>query len=118
MADIYGPGGFGVFALMTVVIFGGAAYMTGQVVSATWRPVWQVVAYGLLLTCADRFLVFGLFQGELLSLAGFGIDAVVLVAIGLLAYRLTRARKMVAQYPWLYESAGPFGWRRRTGEDA
>ena len=115
--EIYG-GSFWVFALFTVVLFGGAAYMTGQAVSATWRPAWQVVAYNLLLTFADRFLVFGLFQGELLSVAGFVIDAVVLVAIGLLAYRLTRVRKMVAQYPWLYEPSGPFAWRRHTAEDA
>ena len=92
--------------------------MTGQAVSATWRPAWQVVAYNVLLTFADRFLVFGLFDGELLSPVGFAIDAVVLVAIGLLAFRLTRVRKMVAQYPWLYESAGPFAWRRRGVEDA
>lgn len=118
MDGIYGAGGFWVFLLMTVAIFGGAAYMTGQAVSATWRPAWQVVGYSLLLACADRFLIFGLFQGELLSLVGFAIDAAVLVATGLLAFRLTRARKMVSQYPWLYESAGPFGWRRRSGEDA
>jgi hypothetical protein len=34
-------------------------------------------------------------------------------AILLAAYYLTRARKMVQQYPWLYERRGPFGWRER-----
>ncbi|WP_375731230.1 DUF6867 family protein [Azospirillum sp. B506] len=24
------------------------------------------------------------------------------------------ARRMVNQYPWLYERAGPFAWRERT----
>ena len=37
----------------------------------------------------------------------------ILVIIALLAYRLTLARCMVRQYPWLYESAGPFAWRPR-----
>ena len=31
----------------------------------------------------------------------------------LLAFRLTLARKMPAQYPWLYERAGPFHWRAK-----
>jgi putative effector of murein hydrolase len=33
------------------------------------------------------------------------------ILIALAAHRLTRARKMVNQYPWLYERTGPFGWR-------
>jgi branched-chain amino acid transport system ATP-binding protein len=41
------------------------------------------------------------------------IGTAALVAIGLFAYRLNRARKMVSQYPWLYERAGLFRWRDR-----
>ena len=32
----------------------------------------------------------------------------------LLAWRLGRARKMVSQYPWLYERAGWLSWRAKT----
>ncbi|MEQ9642678.1 MAG: hypothetical protein RIM84_21820 [Alphaproteobacteria bacterium] len=118
MAQLYGSGGFWVFLLMPVAVLGGAAYLTGQAVAGTWRPAWQVVGYAILLGFTDRFLVFALFEGELLSFVGFVIDTVVLVAIGLLAFRVTRVRKMVSQYPWLYESAGPFAWRRRGAEEA
>ena len=33
------------------------------------------------------------------------------LALGLIAYRSTRAARMVAQYPWQYRRAGLFGWR-------
>ena len=60
---------------------------------------------------ADRFIIFSLFGGELLLLSGYIIDTAVIMTVALLSYRATRARTMVAQYPWLYERAGPFGWR-------
>jgi len=28
------------------------------------------------------------------------------------AYRVIRAHKMVTQYPWLYQRAGLFSWRK------
>ncbi len=77
--------------------------------------MWQVVFYCLLLGLGARFLIFSLFEGKLLSLSGYLIDAGVLVAIGLFAYRLTQARKMVSQYPWIYERAGLLGWREKGG---
>ena len=101
-----------VFIAVTVVLGGGAAFMTGQALSAHWRPVWQAVGYSLLLGLADRFIIFSLFGGELLSLSGYVIDTAVIMTVALLSYRATRARTMVAQYPWLYERAGPFGWRK------
>ena len=57
--------------------------------------------------------LFALFEGELLSLGGFIVDSAVLIVIGLLSYRLTLTRKMVTQYPWIYERAGLFGWREK-----
>ena len=106
---------FAVFFTVTVVVMGFAAYMTGQALAATWKPAWQVVVYGILLGLGSRFLIFSLFDGKLLSSSGYLTDCAVLVAIGLFAYRLTRARKMVSQYPWVYERAGLLGWRERTG---
>ena len=103
----------GVFLALTVIVMGGAGYMTGRALAVTWRPVWQVCLYCLLLGAADRFLTFALFQGSLLSLTGLIIDTAVITAIALLAYRLTRVRKMVAQYPWLYQRSGPWGYRAR-----
>ena len=103
-----------VFVGVTCVLAGGAAWMTGQALALTWRPAWQAAAYALLLTLADRFLIFALFEGRLLSLAGFALDAAVLVAIALAAHRVTLAGQMVKQYPWLYERQGLLSWRRRS----
>ena len=112
LADILGND-LGVFIGLTVVLFGAAACMSGQALAQTWRPVWQTVPYTLLLTVGSRFLSFALFDGELLSISGYFIDWMVLLLLCLLAYRVTQARRMVAQYPWLYERAGLFGWRAR-----
>ncbi len=100
-----------VFIGITVVIIGFAAAMTGHGLANTWRPIWHVVLYCILLGGADRFLVFGLFEGELFLLSGYLIDTVVLIAISLLAFRLTQVNRMITQYPWLYERAGLFAWR-------
>lgn len=103
----------GVYLVVSGLVIGFAAYMTGQAIAKTWRPVWQLWVYVLLLGLAARFLIFALFDGELLSLTGYVASTALLLAIGLFAYRLTRARKMVHQYPWIYERAGLFGWRKR-----
>lgn len=115
MTDLLGSG-IGDFIGVTVILFGAAAFMTGQALAGTWRPYWQMIPYGLLLTAANRFFSWALFEGELLSLSGFVIDAIVIIAIGSVAYRLTQAYKMTTQYPWLYERAGLFSWQVRGGE--
>lgn len=104
---------FWVFFVLTVVIVGFAAYMTGQALALTWKPAWQLVVYCLLLAAAARFLVFALYDGALWSLTGYLISAAVLLGIGMFAYRLNRAQKMVSQYPWIYERSSVFGWRSR-----
>lgn len=103
----------GVFIGLTLVLAGGAAILTGQAIAGTWRPAWQVMFASIGLGFADRFLVFGLFDGELLSVAGYLFDTAVIMAFGLVAYRLAWVRNMVAQYPWLYETAGYWRIRER-----
>lgn len=107
-----------VYITVTLVVMGFAAFMTGQALAGTWKPLWQVVVYCLLLGFGSRFLIFSLFEGELLSLSGYLTDCAVLVAIGLFAFRLTRARKMVSQYPWIYERAGLLGWQERMHHES
>jgi branched-chain amino acid transport system ATP-binding protein len=104
-----------VFFTVTVVVMGFAAFMTGQALAGTWKPIWQAVFYCLLLGFGDRFLVFSLFDGKLASLSGYLIDTAILIAIALFAYRLTQARKMASQYPWIYERSGLLGWREKSG---
>jgi hypothetical protein len=106
-------GEIGTFFAMTVALFGGPAFLTGQALAQSWRPAWQILPAALLLAAADKFLLYALFAAELTSLGGFLIAAVMLGTLLLAAYYLTRARKMVQQYPWLYERRGPFGWREK-----
>jgi hypothetical protein len=103
-----------VFIGLTIVLFGGAAFLTGQSMANAWRPAGKVVLYGLFLGLGNRFLVYALFGGPLLSIVGYVIDTAILVLFALAGYRVTKARKMVCQYPWLYERSGLFGWRDRN----
>ncbi len=99
-----------VFIGLTVVLMGGAGWMTGQALARGWKSAWLMLPYGLLLGLADRFFTWSLFQRDLLSPLGFVIDSAVILAMGALAHRFTRARKMVAQYPWLYDRTGLLTW--------
>ena len=103
----------GVFIFITLIVMGFAAYMIGQAMANTWKPLWHCLLYSALLGAADRFLHMALYDGKLLSLSGYLIDTAVLMALSVFAFRVTQARRMVSQYPWLYERAGLFGWRER-----
>lgn len=107
----------GVFIGLTVVLFGGFGFMTGQALAQNWRPIWPLLPYALLLAAGNRFLGFSLFGGQLLSLTGFLIAAVVIGVSSLVAYRAMQARKMVYQYPWLYRRKGLFGWEELPGTE-
>lgn len=102
-----------VFVGLTVLLFGFTAFMTGQALARTWRGWWQAVPYALLLSLADRFLTYALFDEPLLHFTGWLIQYLYILGVTLLVYRMTRARKMVTQYPWLYEPAGLLGWREK-----
>lgn len=102
------------FGVLTVVAFGFAAFMMGRALADTWRPGWQNVAYGLLLGIANRLFQNFLNGNDVLNLAAYAIGSAVLIAIAVTAYRATQAYKMVTQYPWLYERAGPFSWRQKS----
>lgn len=102
-----------VIYLLLTAVFCFAAVLTGAAVANNWLAPWRAVPYGLLLACGSRFLGYALAPGDLLSLPGFFADSFILIAIILVCHRIVRARKMVTQYPWLYESAGLFNWRDR-----
>jgi hypothetical protein len=106
------------FLLVTVAMGGWAAWMTGRAVALTWRPVWHYVAAAVALAGTVRFFHFALFEGTLLSLHYYLVDFAVVLAIGLVGYRYTRARQMTTQYRWLYERTGPLSWREKAPEPA
>lgn len=111
---LYEEDSFGVFLLVTVFLGGGAAYLSGRAIAATWRPWWQVVAYMLVLGAVVRFFHFSLFGGTLLSAHYYAIDTIVCLAFGFAGFRLTRATQMVRQYRWLNAPAGLMRWRKTT----
>jgi hypothetical protein len=108
----------GVFLLVSVLLGGGAAWLTGRAIAATWRPWWHVAAYVVILTFAVRFLHFSLFDGKFLTLHYYLVDYAVCLGAGLLGFRLTRVRQMVSRYGWINERAGVLRWRTRAAAAA
>ena len=103
----------GIVLFFNLVLIGPAAFATGHAVALTWRPFAQIVFYTALLSLVLRFLDFSLMNGELLSAGGFLLGWAVQLAIATFAFRLTQARQMVRQYPWLYRRKGLLGWEER-----
>jgi hypothetical protein len=110
---LYEEPSFFLFALVTVILGGWAAWMTGRAMALTWRAYWQLVLYLIVLAGAVRFIHYALFHGTLLTVQYYVVDAIVLMVIGSLGFRYYRARQMSTQYRWLYERTGPFSWRER-----
>ena len=94
-------------------IGGGAAWLAGRAIAATWRPWWHVAVYMLLLSFAVRFIHYALFDSTFLSLHYYLVDYAVCLVFGLLGFRLTRVGQMVTRYGWINERAGLLRWRRR-----
>ena len=110
---LYEEESFGVFLLVTICLGGGAAWLSGRAVAATWRPWWQVAAYMLILAGVVRFMHFALFEGTMLSLHYYLVDALVCMIIGFLGFRATRVGQMVTQYSWVFTRAGLLRWGNR-----
>jgi len=106
-----------VFLLVSVAMGGGAAWLAGRAMAATWRPWWHIAFYMLLLAFAVRFIHYALFDSTFLSLHYYLVDYCVCLAFGLLGFRVMRVHQMVTRYKWINERAGLLRWRRR-GPDA
>ena len=103
-----------VFIGLTVVVVGGAGVLTGQALARNWRPAWQVVFACLGLGLVDRFLSYALFDQRLLDPLRFVVDTLVITAMALIAFRISKVASMVNQYPWEYERSGPFAYRKKS----
>ena len=115
MITALGYGGWPSFIVLTVILGGGIAWMTGRAVAGRWQSPAKMAGYCVLLACALRFLHYALFQEELLSGIGFASDLCVLLLAGTLGWRLRRVAQMTRQYGWQYERTGLFSWRERQG---
>ena len=98
---------------LTVLVIGGAALLTGRALALTWRPSWQVILSCLGLGLVDRFFVFALFEGSLMSVSGYALDTLVILVIGISSYRVVYVSALVRQYPWLFARTSPFSYRSR-----
>ena len=105
--------GFWVFLVLTVIIGGSGAFLSGRGLARGWKPYWRVFFYMALLAAAVRFFHFALFDGTLLSFHYYLVTYVILVCAALLGYRWMRATQMVTQYRWLYRRTSPVTWQER-----
>ncbi len=94
------------FALVTVALAGGGAWMIGRAGALKWSGWGLLVFYVLLLTVATRFIHFALFGGSfflpfatLPTALHYGlVDLVVLMAIAAAGRLFVRSRQMARQY--------------------
>jgi hypothetical protein len=116
MNQIYDLGGNGpwVFILVTCVLGGSAAYLSGRAIAQTWRPYRMVPLYMLGIAAGIRFVHHALFGGPLLSAPSLAVDYMVTIVAASAGYRIVRAGQIACQYGWLFDRAGPFGWRRKA----
>jgi hypothetical protein len=116
MDQIYdlGDNGIWVFLLVTCLLGGAGAYLSGRAIAQTWRPYWHIPFYMLGFAVGVRFVHHALFAGPMLSAPSLLVDYLVTVVAASAGYRIVRAGQMGSQYGWLFERAGPFGWRDRV----
>ena len=89
------------FLVVTVILAGGAAWMTGRAIANGWQGNGILVFYMVLLAAATRFIHFSLFNGTLLSLHYYIVDLIVLLALAFVGKAFTRQRQMQSQYAFL-----------------
>jgi hypothetical protein len=102
-----------VVLVFNFILVGPASFATGHGLALTWRPWPRLVFYTALLSAGLRFFDYALANGELWSAGGFALGWAIQAGIAAFAYRLTRVRQMVRQYPWLYARKGLLGWEER-----
>ena len=103
------------FVRVTVILGGGAAWLTGRATAHTWSPWWKLVLYVVLLTLALRFIHFALFEGTFFlppeafdtALYYATVDFVVLMIAAAIGRKVTRARQMARQYGFLRHPPDP-----------
>lgn len=103
-----------VFLVLTVILGGSAAFLSGRGLARSWKPFVRVFLYMALLAFAVRFFHYALFNGKLDSLYYYLVTYAILLLAAILGYRAMRTTQMVTQYRWLYERTSPLSWRDRT----
>ena len=102
-----------VIFIVSVLIFGAGGFAIGNALAQQWQSALWIIPYSLLLALLERFLIFALFKGELLSLVAYLFNSAIILLFALFAYRLRLTHKMISQYPWLYERTGLLNWQTK-----
>ncbi len=102
-----------IFLILTVILGGAAAFMSGRAMAKGWKSPWILACYMVLFTAGIRFLHFALFEAQLSSLQYFFSHGIIVFAAAFLGYRLTLAQQMASKYPWAYELTSPLTWREK-----
>jgi hypothetical protein len=71
MMDFYEGESLAQILVISGVIGGVAAWLTGRAIAQTWRPLWHAIGYLMLLGFAVRFAHFALGSGTLVSLPSY-----------------------------------------------
>ena len=93
-----GANGLWVFLLLTVILGGGGAFVSGKSIAETWRPFWQLPLYMAILALMVRFMHFALFDEVLLSMRNLLVDFAILLTCAIVGFKLKRGRQMTSQY--------------------
>ncbi len=107
-------GSFATFLVLSLVLGGSAALVTGRSVARAWRPLPLALFYVLLLAAGVRFLHFAIGEGTLVAPDYYLVDVVIEGAAATFGYLSTRAGQMGRQYGWLYRRNGPVSWSRTS----
>lgn len=110
---LYEEPSFFLFALVTVVMGGWAAWRTGMAIAKTWKPIWLLIPYMLLLGAAVRFIHFAMFHGSLFSLRYYIVDTIIVMIAAYLGWRSERALGMARQYGFAFEKTSFLSWKRK-----
>jgi len=89
------------FILVSIVLGGGAAWLSARAVAQTWRPLWQALGAMFVLGGAVRFIHFALFEGRLTDIVAYGRDTGIAIVFAVAGFRTMRARQMARQYWFL-----------------
>ncbi len=110
---LYDETSFAVFILVTGLIGGWAAWMTGRSIALSWRSFPLVIAYLLPLAAAVRFIHFALFSSTLLSIHLYIVDYIILLAVAFISFRYYKTQLMVRQYYWIIDKSSPIRWKEQ-----
>jgi hypothetical protein len=104
------------FIILTLMLGGWLAYMTGRAFASTWRGYGMLIVALLFLGLVNRFIHFSVVEGSLFSLKYYLSDTICLIIIGIIGFQIMRTKQMTTQYWWLYERMSLLTWRKRAIE--